>query len=163
MVGSALGDARATTGQNLDAGEQLGKRVGFRQVIVAAGAQALDPVVHLAERREDEYRGFDLLFAQGADERETIELRQHAVDHQHVVIAGLGHGIAVEAVRRMVRHVARFPECLDQVGRRLLVVFDDENPHGPHCNKKMARRQTDRGGGLAVDLPGAWDTGYAGL
>ncbi len=30
----------------------------------------------------------------------------------------------------MVRHVARFPEGLDQVGRRLLVVFDDENPHG---------------------------------
>src|SRR5208282_6066364 len=73
LLRRALG---AAARQRLDAGEQLGKGVGFGEIVVAAGAQALDAVVDLAERREDQRRRLDVLGAQRADQRQSVHLGQ---------------------------------------------------------------------------------------
>src|SRR5277367_273090 len=57
----------AAARQRLDSGQKLGERVRLRQIVVAAGAQPLDPVVDLAERREDQDRRLVFLLAKGAD------------------------------------------------------------------------------------------------
>ncbi len=73
--------------QNLDPRQQFGEGIGLGQIIVAAGAQALDAVVNLPERREDQHRRLDFLRAQAADQGQPVELRQHAVDDENVIIA----------------------------------------------------------------------------
>src|SRR3984957_19079660 len=116
-------------GQRLDARQQFGKSVRFCQIIVAAGPQAFDPIVDLAERREDEHRRFHRLAAQGVDDGQAVALRQHAVDDQHVVLAVERHGLAFLAVGRLVGDMADLAERLDQVFGRVAVVLDDEKAH----------------------------------
>ena len=100
--------------QHLDARQQFGERVGLRQIVVAAGAQALDAVVDLAERRQDQDRRAVALVAQRADERQAVALRQHPVDHQHVVVAGLGERQAFLAVAGEIGDMADFAKRLDR-------------------------------------------------
>ena len=45
-----------TAQQCFDARLQFGQRVGFDDIVIAAGAQAFDPVIDLAARRENQGR-----------------------------------------------------------------------------------------------------------
>src|SRR5947208_3556361 len=49
ISGAAHGMQQGTR-KHLDTGEELGERIRFGEIVVAAGAQALDPVVDLPER-----------------------------------------------------------------------------------------------------------------
>ena len=60
-VDGLLAAAAAAARQHLDAGQQLGEGIGLGQIVVAAGAQALDAVVDLAERGQDQHRRLDAL------------------------------------------------------------------------------------------------------
>ena len=99
LLRRALG---AAARQRLDARQQLGEGVGLGEIVVAAGAQALDAVVDLAERGEDQHRRLAVLGAQGADQRQAVHLRQHAVDDGDVVAAFLGEVVAADAVGGVV-------------------------------------------------------------
>src|SRR6266568_5987143 len=70
-----LAAAAAAARQHLDAGQELREGVGLRQVIVAAGAQSLDPIVDLPQRRKNERRSFDAAGAQRADQRDRKSTR----------------------------------------------------------------------------------------
>ena len=117
-------------GKRLDAGEQLGEGVGLGQIVVAAGAQARDAVVDLAEGGEDQRRRVVALAAQFLDDRQAVALRQHAVDDQHVVAAIRRHRRTGIAVGGVVGHVSRLAQRLGKVGRGFLVVLDQKYPHG---------------------------------
>jgi hypothetical protein len=65
-----------------------GERLG--QVIVAAGLEALDAVVHGGLGAEDDDGGADFLGAELLDEAQAVELGQHDVHHGGVVGGGLG-------------------------------------------------------------------------
>src|SRR6202030_3855719 len=54
--------------------KQLGKRIGLREIIVAARAQPLDPIVHLTERGQDKRWGLDPFAAQCTYHGKTVEL-----------------------------------------------------------------------------------------
>ena len=99
LLRRALG---AAPRQRLDPRQQLGKGVGLGQIVVAAGAQALDAVVDLAERGQDQDRGLDLLGAQGGDQRQAVHLRQHAVDDGDVIAALVRQVVAADAVGGVV-------------------------------------------------------------
>ena len=132
-VDGFLALAAAAARQRLDAGEQFGERIGLGEIIVAAGAQALHPVVDLAERGQDQHRRLVALGAQFADHRQTVALGQHAIDDQHVVVAVAGQRQALLAVRRLVGDVADLAEGLGEVVGSVAVVFYDEQAHGgPH-------------------------------
>ncbi len=115
--------------QHLDPRQQLRERIGLGQVIVAAGAQPLDPVVDLAEGGEDQGGSFDALAAQRPDDGEAVELGQHAVDDQDVVLAVDRVGETLLAVSREVGDVAYLAERLGEIVGRIAIVFDDEKSH----------------------------------
>ena len=125
-----LAAAAAAARQHLDARQQLGERIGLGQVVVAAGAQALDAVVDLAERGQDQHRRLDALGAQFADDREAVALGQHAVDDQDVVLPVERQRQPLLAVRRLVGDMADLAEGPGDVVGRVAVVFDDQEAHG---------------------------------
>ena len=99
--------------QRLDAGEQFGEGERFGQVVVAAGSQALDAVVHLRQRRKNEHRRLVAARAQTLDDGETVTLGQHAIDDDDIVVGALGQiepGIAV------VGHVGTVPALAQRLG-----------------------------------------------
>ena len=65
--------AAATPGQRLHAGEQFGEGVGFDEVVVAAGGEAFDAVIHFAERGEDEDGRAHAVLAQFFDDGEAVQ------------------------------------------------------------------------------------------
>ncbi len=67
--------------------------------------------------------------AKPPDHRQSVELRQHAVDDKHVVIAFARQRMAVLAVGRMIGDVPRFPQRPDEIGGGVSVVLDEQNAH----------------------------------
>ncbi len=125
-----LAAAAAAARQHLDAGEQFGERIRLGQIVVAAGAQALHPVIDLAERGQDQHRRLDALGAQFADHRKPIALGQHAVDDQDVVLPVERERQALLAIRRLIGDMADLPEGPGDVVGGVAVVFYDEEAHG---------------------------------
>ena len=120
----------------LNPGEEFGEGIGLCQVVVAAGAQALHPLVHIAQGAENEDGRGDALGPQGADDGEAIELGQHAVDDENVVEVFQRQGEAILAIGGVVGHMAAFLQALDEPGGGVAVIFNYEYAHGvcvPAC------------------------------
>ena len=98
---------------------------GLAEIVVAAGAQALHPLVHVGERGEDQHRGLDVVLAQLADDGEAVNLRQHAIDDQHVVHGFERQAQPFLAVGGMVGDMAGLGQALHQPAGSFAVVFDD--------------------------------------
>ena len=120
---------RAAPQQRLEPRQQLAEGEGLDEIVVAAGAQALDPVVDAAERGEDQGRRADLGGAQRAQHRQPVHPRQHAVEDDRVVAARARQEQPLAAVAGMVDDVAALAEPLDQIGGGLAIVFDDQKFH----------------------------------
>ena len=120
---------RAAPQQRLEPREQLAEGKGLDQIVVAAGAQALDPVVDAAQRTEDQRRRADLGGAQRAEHRQPVHARQHAVEDDRVVTARGGEEQALASVARLVDRIAALAQTLDQIGGGFAIVFDDEELH----------------------------------
>ena len=121
--------AAAAPQQRLDPRQQLGEGERLDQIVVAAGAQALDAVVDRAQRAQDEDRGPHLGRAQGRDHGEPVHARQHAVDDQRVIAAVGRHEQAVAPFGGMIDDIAAFAKTFDDIGGGFAVVLDDENLH----------------------------------
>ena len=83
--GMALGAAD----DRLDAGDQLAPVEGLGQEVVGAEAQALDLVVELGEAGEDQDRRVDARGAQPAQHLIAVDVRQHQVEDDDVVVVEL--------------------------------------------------------------------------
>ena len=108
------------------------------EIVVAAGAQAGDAVVDLAQRRQDQHRRRVAARAQAGDQRKAVAARQHAIDHHHVVVAEIGQREAGLAVTRHMGGVACFREGLFEIVGGLAIVLDDENLHGTSIRENAA-------------------------
>ena len=80
LAGAAAGPPR----QRFEPRQQLGEGEGLGQIVVAAGPEPFHAVVHLGERTQDEHRRAPALAPQRLDQREAVEARQHAVDHEGI-------------------------------------------------------------------------------
>ena len=116
--------------EGLDAGQQLGEGEWLGQVIVAAGLEALDAVVHGGLGAEDEDGDAGAFGPELLDEAQAVEFGQHDVHDRGVVGDGLGHDQAVLAVGGMVHGVAALLQAVDNEGGNLLVVFHHQDAHG---------------------------------
>jgi hypothetical protein len=85
------------------------------------------------------------LLRSAADDRKPVELRQHAIDDQHVVLAVKRERQALLAVGRAIGDMADLAERLDQIIGGVAVVLDDEKAHGRSPLKKP---MADRLGGF---------------
>ncbi|MNR04478.1 hypothetical protein D3C85_1204430 [compost metagenome] len=87
-----------TPQQHLDAGGHFIGGERFGQVVITAGAQAADPFVDIRQGADhQDWRG-DLQGAQGRDDGQAVDLREHPVQGDQVVAAGNGLGQAFTAV-----------------------------------------------------------------
>ena len=98
----------------------------MEQIVVAAGPQTFDPVVDLAERRQDQGRSLNSLSPQRADQRKTVSFREHSVHDQDVVLTVNRHGQPVVAIRSRIGDMPDFTERFDQVVRGVAVVLNDQ-------------------------------------
>ena len=64
-----------------------------------------------------------------ADHGQAVALGQHAIDHEHVVVAAIGHRQALLAIAGEIGDMADFTKRLDQIVGGLAVVFDDQQAH----------------------------------
>ena len=69
------------------------------------------------------------LGAQRLDDRQTVESGQHAVDDDDIEWLAGSEKQSVPAVGRVLDVEAGLPEPLDQIGRGLFIVFDQEDTH----------------------------------
>src|ERR1700688_4475422 len=83
-----LDDGVAASAERLDACQQLDERERFHQIVVAAGTQAANPVVDFSERADDQYGCRDAVVTQLTHDRNAVDVRKHAVDRDHGIIAG---------------------------------------------------------------------------
>ena len=118
--------------------QQLGEGEGLGQVVVAAGPEPVDPVVHLGERAEDEHRRAPALAAQRLNQREAVEARQHAVDHERVEAVVQREREPVCPVVDELDHVAALAQALLQITGGFDVVFDDQHVHGRNLGRSGA-------------------------
>ncbi len=116
--------------QRLDARQQLGEGERLGEVVVAAGLEPLDAVIDAAQRRQHQHRGADALGAQLLDDRQPVELRQHAVGDDEIEVALGGAEQAIAAVGGVIDGIAALAQPLDQEARRLGVILDEQYVHG---------------------------------
>src|SRR5260370_6382074 len=83
-----LDDGVAAPAKRLDARQQFDERKRLDQIVIAAGAQAAHPIVDLSERADDQDRRGDAVVAQLTHHRDAIDVRKHAVDRDHRIVAG---------------------------------------------------------------------------
>jgi hypothetical protein len=76
--------------QGIEAGQELAEGIGLGQVVVSAGVQSLDAVVHLAEGTEHQHGRFPSIDAQHAHQGQSVPLGQHAIEDQDIVLARQG-------------------------------------------------------------------------
>ena len=76
--------------QGFEPGLQLGECIGLGQVVVAAAAQSLHPVVHAVHGAEDQDRCGVPFLAQQFDDVQAVHAGQHAVDDHSGISLGRG-------------------------------------------------------------------------
>src|SRR5581483_394442 len=120
-----LGGVGGAADERLDAGEQFGEGEGFGEVIVAAGLEAFDAVVHGGLGAEDDHRHAEALLAQTLDEAEAVELGEHDVDDGGVVLGGGGEDVGFLAIGGAVDGEAALFEAVDHKRSDFGVILDD--------------------------------------
>src|SRR3977135_1983120 len=78
----------AASAKRLDARQQFDERKRLDQIVVAPGAQATHPVVDFSERTDDQDGCGDAVVAQLTHDRDAIDVRKHAVNRDHGIVAG---------------------------------------------------------------------------
>lgn len=81
-----------------DPGQELGGGEGLGQVVVRPGVQPLHPLGDLGAGGEEEGGGGDPLPAQLLQDLDPVQPRHHNVQHQAVVLHGLGIGEGLPSV-----------------------------------------------------------------
>src|SRR5258708_24503651 len=83
-----LDDGVAAPAQRLDARQQLDEGEGLDQIVITAGAQAAHAIVDFPERTDDQDGRGDAVVAQLTHDRNAVDVRKHAVDRDHGIVAG---------------------------------------------------------------------------
>jgi hypothetical protein len=115
--------------EHFHACQQLAESIGFGQIIVAAGTQTRDTIINLAERGEDQNRCMHALAAQFTDDGQSVAARQHAVDDGNIVGVLGAHEEAALAVACVIGNNTGLAKRLGEIGRRLEIIFDNQNLH----------------------------------
>src|SRR5581483_7860195 len=114
----------------IDAREQLAEGERLGEVVIAARAQTLDPLIYIAERAQDEDGRGVVRLAQRIDDGEPVDVAwEHAVHDDDVVPFADREEQTVAAVLGVIGSVAGLLQPLGDESRHPLVVLDDEDLH----------------------------------
>ena len=119
--------------------EELGERERLRQVVVGARVETGDAVVDAVARREHEHRRPHAVLANPAADLEAVDPGEHEVEHDRVVLGGLGHPDGVVAGAGDVDRMTLLDEAAVQEARHLQLVLDHEDAHPRHIVARKMR------------------------
>jgi hypothetical protein len=106
------------------------KGEGFGQVIIGAGLQTADTVVHSGLGAQDDDRGLNFLLAETSDEAEPVQLGEHDVDDGGVIVDGAGERQASSSPSGAgVDGIAILLQAIGHERGDLGVVFNDQDAH----------------------------------
>ena len=74
-----------SSGHGPDSGHKFFQVKGFYQIIIGACIQAVYTVMKTAQGGGEYDRSFDICASQGFENREAVDLRQHAVQNNRVI------------------------------------------------------------------------------
>ena len=120
---------RRASDDGLNPGQKLFLVERLGQVVVGAGAQSPDLVLGVGQARQDQDRGLHAAVAKPAQNLESIDVGQHDVENDNVVIIEFADFQPILAeIGRIDDHAGRFKY---QFYALLLggVVFDKKNAH----------------------------------
>ncbi len=118
--------ARGAPQQRLDSRQQFGKRKRLDQVVIAARPQSLDAIIDRTQRAQHQHGRGHIRLAQRRDQRQSVELRQHAIDDQQVVARRACRRQPAGAVSAVLDRVAGLAQPAAHVAGGLDVVFDQQ-------------------------------------
>src|SRR5712672_3481723 len=121
-----LDNGFTASAKRLDARQQLDERKGLDQVVIAPGAQATDPIIDFSERTDDQEGCGDAVVAQLTHDRDAIDVRQHAVDRDHGIVAGDAAAQRLVAAGGQIHLVTAGRERIHQLTGGFRVVLDDQ-------------------------------------
>jgi len=117
--------------QHFDARRHFIRGERFGEVVITAGTQATHTFVHIGEGADHQDRRRDADGAQGGDDGQAIEFRQHAVEGDQVVIAAHGADQAFAAVVYPIYIQSMATQLGDNLAGRYGVILDGQNSgHG---------------------------------
>ena len=119
----------AATLQGLQPGQQLAEGIGLAEVIVAAGPQSGHAVVDGRQCRQNQHRRAVVVGAQQLDDGQAVAAGQHAVGHDHVVLATECQMQAGLSLGCMIDDMAAFAQTPDQVLGGAFIVFYQQDVH----------------------------------
>src|ERR1700730_14280964 len=144
-----LDDGIAASAKRLDARHQFNEGKGFYQIVVAPGAQAAHPIVDLSERADDQNRRGDAVVAQLTHHRNAVDVREHAVDRDHGIVACRAPVQRLVAAGGQIHLVTAGGEPFHELISGLGVVLDDQNTaaasgHGLPSPNDWCQKQSHR-------------------
>src|SRR5882762_9487842 len=146
MQDGFLDDGVAAAAKRLDARQQFHERKRLDQIVVAAGTQAPHPVVDFPERTDDQEGRGDAVVAQLTHHRDAIDVRKHAVDRDHRIVAGGAAAQRLVAVGGQIHLVTAARELLHELTGGFGVVLNDQNTavtsrHGLRSPNGMSKKR----------------------
>jgi hypothetical protein len=103
---TALTRARAAANDRAQARPQLGDRERLGQIVVGARIEPGDPILDCIPCRQHQHGSPDVVRAQSCAQLESIEPRQHHIEHDRVIVARPCHPQSVLTRRREIGGVA---------------------------------------------------------
>ena len=81
---------RAAAAERPHARQQLGQRERLDQVVIGAAIQSPNAIFDGVAGGQHQHRRLDPLFAQRPTHLEAIDVGQHHIEHDHVIVGGAG-------------------------------------------------------------------------
>src|SRR5260370_183828 len=116
-----------TSAKRLDACQQFDERKRLDQIVISAGTQATHLIVDFSERTDDQEGCGDAVVAQLTHDRDAIDVRKHAVDRDHGIIARDTAAERLVAAGGQIHLVAAGPKRFHELTGGLRVVLHDQN------------------------------------
>ncbi len=113
--------------ERLDARQQFDGRKMLDQIVIAAGTQATHPIVDFSERTDDQDRCGDAVVTQLTHDRDAVDVRKHAVDRDHGIVAGDAAAQRLVAIGGQIHLVTAGRERLHELTGGFRIVLDDQN------------------------------------
>src|SRR5712675_2935243 len=113
--------------KRLDMRQQFDERKRLDQIVIASCAQATHPIVDLSERTDDQDGCGDAIVTQLTHDRDAIDVRKHAVNRDHGIVAGDAAAQRLVAAGGQIHLVTAGGERIHQLTGGFRVVLNDQN------------------------------------
>jgi len=127
MQDGLLDNGLAASAKRLDARQQFDEGKRLDQIVIATGTQSPNSIVNFSERADYEDGCHDAVITQLPHHRDAIDVRKHAIDRDHGVVARDTAGQCLGATRGQIDPVAAARERVYQLVGGVRVVLNDQN------------------------------------